>query len=412
MKKTIILFIGVCLICLGILNENKKENNELYNADVINKEKNTLSMMLETEFNSGKYEETTGSLWPAEGYLFNSTLSKCKNGSSLSWDNDKKQVIFEGNTKDDCYLYFDVVISLADYVKQLYTGTQGENNLYLHDNTLTNGANDGSYRYAGSSETTNNFVCFGYDSKDGSCPTDSLYRIIGVFDSWVKLIKWDYAKRDLLGSNGDKVGIYLYSDGEGTSKGNNSQEEIGAYYWNNSSGGNYWSYSKLNYVNLNTNYLNNIGSKWSEKIANHTWIVGGNTWENLEDVSVSILYKNEIINPAIDTTYESKVGLMYVSDYGYAAAPSAWTTTLYDYDSSSITGINWMYMGLNEWFITRCSNNNSWAYRINAKGNIRIYYVCFYSGSSTYAIRPTFYLNSNVTYVSGSGTKTEPILIK
>ena len=38
---------------------------------------------------------------------------------------------------------------LADYVKSLYTGTQGENSIYYHDANLTNGAGDNSYRYAG-----------------------------------------------------------------------------------------------------------------------------------------------------------------------------------------------------------------------------------------------------------------------
>ena len=66
-----------------------------------------------------------------------------------------------------------------------------------------NGAGDNSYRYAGSSDTTYNFVCFGYDSTDGTCPTDNLYRIIGVFGDQVKLIKYDYANSNLLGTDGD-----------------------------------------------------------------------------------------------------------------------------------------------------------------------------------------------------------------
>ena len=412
MKKTIILFIGVCLICLGILNENKKENNELYNADVINKEKNTLSMMLETEFNSGKYEETTGSSWPAEGYLFNSTLSKCKNGSSLSWDNDKKQVIFEGNTKDDCYVYFDKEpLYLYKYIKKLYTGVQGENNLYYHNSSLTNGAGDYSYRYAGSSDTTNNFVCFGYDSKDGSCPTDNLYRIIGVFENQVKLIKYDYALSALLGTDGCAAMPYSKTDNVGVSKGENTN--IYAYHWYTSYlPSNDWQGSCLNETNLKTNFLNNIGDKWANMIYINNWKIGGNYRSNIYRIP-SVVYESEILSSR--TTYDAKVGLMYISDYGFAAAPTAWNTLLYnkstndDYSNSDIISVNWMYMGLMEWTITPSIDTNIGVFSIMPYGHIN---GDRNSYKNHFAIRPTFYLNPNVTYVSGSGKKTEPILIK
>ena len=70
--------------------------------------------------------------------------------------------------------------------------------MYLHDSTLPNGAEDNSYRFAGSNESVNNFVCFGTD--DSVCPYDNLYRIIGVFNNQVKLIKWDFANSNLLGA--------------------------------------------------------------------------------------------------------------------------------------------------------------------------------------------------------------------
>ena len=142
---------------------SKKDNDDVF-YELDNKTSdNMLSMMLETSAGSGEYQKTSASTWPTEGYVFNELLSKCEKGSSLSWDYDKKQVIFEGNSKDDCYIYFDKSIPLSNYVISQYTKIQGENNLYFHDSNLENGAKDGSYRYVGSSETTNNFVCFGYD---------------------------------------------------------------------------------------------------------------------------------------------------------------------------------------------------------------------------------------------------------
>ena len=86
-------------------------------------------------------------------------------------------------------------------------------NIYHHTSSLANGAGDNSYRYAGASESVNNFVCFG--STTNPCPTDNLYRIIGVFDEnyhgvtgkqLVKLIKYDYANSNLLGTDGDYYG--------------------------------------------------------------------------------------------------------------------------------------------------------------------------------------------------------------
>ena len=307
--------------------------------------------------------------------------------------------------------------TLSDCVKLQYTGTQGENNLYLHDSTLKNGAGDGSYRYAGSSDTTNNFVCFGYDSTDGSCPDDYLYRMIGSFDDQVKLIKYDYAKASLLGTDGDYNYTYVDYEKEvnetyGTNKGTNSKSEIGTYSWNNSAGDsstNLWSDSRLNKVNLNTNYLNNIGEKWSSKIANHTWKVGGNTWNKIGDMSASGAYQNEIVSPATNLTYAAKVGLMYVSDYGYAAASSAWTTSLTDYEDSTVLEANWMYMGLMEKTLTpepQVYSSASTLY-LNFMGGIDSEDV-----KSTEAIRPVIYLDKTVRYSNGEGTISAPILIK
>ena len=292
--------------------------------------------------------------------------------------------------------------TLAEYIISQYTGTQGDNNIYYHDETLENGAEDNSYRYAGSSETTNNFVCFGYDSTDGSCPTDNLYRIIGVFDNEVKLIKYDYANSNLLGTDGDYSGSLTpdasYYKGSLTS--------IDNYFWNNDTRTNVWSESRLNTTNLNTNYLNNIGTSWSNKIVTHQWKVGGNTWENMGEVVVSTAYTNEITSPATNTTYEAKVGLMYASDYGYAAAPSAWTTELHSYISSLIKNVDWMYMGLEEWTISPNSSDHGYVFYLNYTGYLSDYDVTYGNG-----LRPILYMKSTVKKIGGDGTMSKPILI-
>ena len=299
-------------------------------------------------------------------------------------------------------------VFLADYVKSLYTGTQGENSIYYHDSSLTNGAGDSSYRYSGANP--NNYVCFG--SNESTCPTDNLYRIIGVFGNQVKLIKYDYATSALLGTDGD----YANTGTPNASYYKGSLTTINTYYWNNSTKKNTWSESLLNKTNLNTNFINNIGTEWANKIATTTWKVGGNTYANISQVVPSVAYQNEIVNPVTTNTtdnateYSAKIGLMYVSDYGFGADPSAWTTTLYNYDGSvngsTIRSLNWMHMGYYDWTISRRADYSNRAFFVGSDGDVGYGYV-YGSG----AVRPSFNLESSITYVSGSGSASDPMVI-
>ena len=143
-------------------------------------------------------------------------------------------------------------------------------------------------------------------------------------------------------------------------------------------------------------------------IENTTWKVGENTYVNIVEVVPATAYQNEILNlTESKTEYTAKVGLMYASDYKFAAAPSAWTTTLNKYNSSSITSVNWMYMGLNEWTITRQSNENYIVFYLNDGGNLS-----FNNTDGVFAIRPTFYILPSVTYSSGTGTQSNPIRLE
>ena len=412
----IVFGIGVGVTLLYMNNKYKVYEEE--EPKQIKKHVDTISMMLETEAGSGNYEMTTASSWPTDGYVFNATLSKCENGGELSWDDTNKRVLMSGNVSDKCYVYFDVIqVLLADYVKSLYTGTQGENGIYYHDATLTNGAGDNSYRYSGADP--NNYVCFGTNTTP--CPTDNLYRMIGVFGDQVKLVKYDYANSNLLGTNGDYsgTGTYLKSN-YSTYKG--SLTTINRYYWNDSTSTNTWSESLLNKTNLNTNFITNIGTEWANKIATTTWKVGGNTDANIYSKTPSVAYQNEVVNPVTTNTtdntteYTAKIGLMYVSDYGFAADPSAWTTTLDNYDSSSVTAVNWMYLGLYEWTISRRAAVSNSAFFVANGGFVHfndVYHNDLLPGrvSDGFGVRPSFNLESSITYVSGDGTQNSPIII-
>ena len=262
-------------------------------------------------------------------------------------------------------------------------------------------------------DNVKNFVCFGTNTTP--CPTDNLYRIIGVFGNNVKLIKWDYAKSSLLGTDGDFSEEYssYFSGEQGENPTSNS-----LYYWNNSTQTNTWSESNLNKINLNQNFVNNIGTEWAAKIAETTWKVGGNTWANIAGATPSVAYQNEVVNPVTTNTsdgakeYTAKIGLMYVSDYYYAAGQSAWT--LVGYNSSDATkdyrfstGENWLYGGGWDWTISRIADYSDYAFLVGGGGSVGNDGVYGSRG-----VRPSFNLESTVKYVSGSGSMSDPVRVK
>ena len=364
----------------GKVIENSKDSS------IINS--NTISMMYETESGSGEYQAATESSWLQEGYVFNEELSSCENGSKLTWNEDTKQILLEANVSDKCYVYFDVYVepTLSErcdgktlsscIVDELYT-EDGENDLYYHDGVgsyenADQEAGDNSYRFAGANP--NNFVCFGTD--DTTCSNDNLYRIIGVFDSQVKLIK---------------------------------NASIGSYPWA-SSGDNTWNSSTKPSIRniLNTTYLNGLGSTWVNKIAIHNWKVGGVKYDYSFSYTVKQYYDLEVGSSSSSITDNMKIGLMYASDYGYAASNNYWTTALSSYPAASSS--NWMFASIYEWTISGDINNSLNALYLTPGGGVSSSMSNRVSFPSN--VRPCFYLESSVKYNGGSGTQSDPFRIK
>ena len=245
-------------------------------------------------------------------------------------------------------------------------------NIYHHTSSLANGAGDNSYRYAGASDSVNNYICLGSD--ETTCPEANLFRIIGVFGDKTKVIR---AK-----SVGDKE-------------------------WNTSAD-NTWSSSSLN-TYLNGTYLTSLGTI-AEKIATTTWKVGGGSWSNIGVSVPKTAYQYEVGSNASSTPYDAKIGLMYVSDYYYSASPSAWTLigssndATKDYRAAKTT--NWLYLGSYEWTISRLSDRTTSAFFVFSTGR-----VDYNTVASSCASRPVFNLLSSVKYVSGSGSMSDPVRI-
>ena len=311
--------------------------------------------------------------------------------------------------------------NLSTKSKPSYTG------LYHHDSNLTNGAGDNSYRFAGTDP--NNYVCFGSD--DTTCPTENLYRIIGVIDGKVKLIHAYGATTTMLGT--DEGYVKTYQEAWSNSlelaqsfyKGKEDFTKIGSYKWNKT-GDNTWSTSTTNTINLNNNfltYLDSKNTKWKTMIADTTWYVGGMTYDNGAKSNAKTAYNYEVgANKDATTTVTSKIGLMYVSEYYYGATPDYWMLPGYDEnghpnedqtawigeDYSKAYNNNWMSTGLVEWTLSRVSDASDFAFTVGVDGSVDWYSVDFSYG---FAVRPSFSLSSSIKFTSGEGTAVNPIRI-
>ena len=405
MKKNMKLFIALAIILLitngfTFVISSKKNNFYEESTDNIKKriiQENTLSMMLETEAGSGNYEMTTASSWPTDGYVFNTTLSKCENGGELSWDDENKRVVMSGNVSDKCYVYFDKVLTLATYVKSLYTGTQGDNNIYYHDSTLANGAGDNSYRYAGASETTNNYVCFG--STESPCPTDNLYRIIGVFNGKVKLVKYN----DIGTFDTSKYDATSFADTEAYNALNSTFIDTFDIRWKNMISTENWisgivsssSVSKLNFKNNNTNVKFLAESATSPLTIN--WYTAKNWY---------------IVESGAEHKLSMKIGTISISELRYAMNSSNWNL-------STLDNTSWLYYNKNEaFYLFECFTDNTisdtMGYYMTTDGILYAYIsptkISPLEYITTY-VRPSFYLVSSVLYKSGIGTSYDAIYI-
>ena len=137
-----------------------------------------------------------------------------------------------------------------------------------------------------------------------------------------------------------------------------------------------------------------------------TWKLGGTSTVSLTVLEFYEYERGTTVYSGNVTEWVGEIGLMYPSDYGYAANPDAWATDLYDYDNSTITANNWMYMGLSEWTIIPYSSSSRYVFNAFYYGILH-----YHAASLGYAARPVFYLKSNVALQGGSGTSSDPFIL-
>ena len=287
------------------------------------------------------------------------------------------------------------------------------------------------YRYYGPSP--NNYICL--DMEGGSsCPDRSLYRIIGsIYEELdgtnrIKVIKstpltdgttsgfsWDYKVNN--GSvDYDNIWATITSGNYSNSLTSGSQlmKLLNSGAWWNGTSGSYYNGSKTA-TNVNfTNYK--LSDKAKSYITTSRYYLGG--CNTSEGVTTNQFYAYERGTTRYDANrplyWDGMVGLMYPSDYGYAAGNTCVTgTDPYNYDGGC-KNKDWLWMTTSsdyykgyEWIMSPNSGSSYKAFSVASSGYVIDDGLVHVANS----VRPVFYLKSDVSITDGEGTSTNPYIL-
>ena len=311
--------------------------------------------------------------------------------------------------------------SFAGYITELYdnsTKTPVTNNSITYQYDTTNNLmkdTAGNIRYYGASP--NNYIYFNCDSYPST--NCELWRIIGVFDGKVKLIRNESIGEYSWDTSATGYGVNEWSQSDLMKLLNPSHESEsvgGSLYYNNKSG---TCYNNLNNATTSCNFTS-TGIKndtTRNMIAETTWNLGG--W-NSSDIFSNEMYEKErgtttVSNPRDGitraTTWTGKIALPYPSDYGYATDLSKCSQTLYNYDSNTDSyacrSNDWMYSIFKtnsyNWLLTPLSGVAYGAFGVSSAGPVRSYSVYY-----AFGVAPVLYLGSDQDIVAGDGSQSKP----
>ena len=300
----------------------------------------------------------------------------------------------------------------AKYITNLYTSaektTVTNNNITYNYDTTNYLMKDigGNIRYYGASP--NNYIYFNCsDYSNQSSSTCETWRIIGVFDGKVKLIRnesigaysWDNKDIDSTWETASLMKLL--------NPGYESETVGGSLYYNSGSGNCYSGQRKATTAcNFTSSGLKNDITK--NVIAKQDWNIGP-TYQKY----VNVEYENEVKN-----TFKAYIGLPNVSDYGYATNLNLCSAELVNYSNSECKNNNWMfYMATGSkklaYFINYASNSGLGGLAINALtegGNVEIFDNDINDTIPTTSsdIFPTVYLSNLVSITDGTGTSSNP----
>lgn len=390
-NKIIFILCSIFVFSFGVLFLSSNINDDVLTNEIKrdNKPRTTLSMNFETGSGTAVYQEATDKNWPTSGYTFNTELSKCENGSEISWDDTNKKVIISGVKNDKCYVYFN---------KEPIPASE----TLISKNEMIN---ENGYRYEG--QNPNNYVEF----------NDELWRIIGVFDvensdtkkieSLVKLIRNEsigYLRFDTGGEWGSSV--WTISDIKAILNGQYYNGENINYTYRNASNSQIASDPT---VSITGKSINDTARAMIQSI---NWKLGGLIDDGFTaKFTAEQFYTAERGTAVYDdrlADWDGMISLMYASDYGYAVDESSCprTITLYDYsETSACYEKNWLYTVESQMLLTPCASAADGIYDVNVNK------VWVNSPVNPRQVRPTLYLKSSIEIVGGSGTETDPYRI-
>ena len=223
----------------------------------------------------------------------------------------------------------------------------------------------GNIRYYGANP--NNYVSF----------NNELWRIIGVIDGKIKIIR------------NDSIGNYAWA-----SNGRNN--------WNNASLKSY----------LNGDYYNSINGTYKNMISEETYYLGGATGSNIPTFTASGYYNAERDSSQVysgnPTSTTQHIGVMYPSDYGYAAGSICLSTALYNY-STTCKNSDYLFSGEYEWLQAPFARDSNHAAILSSAG--KVYGDGVLNNSSYHAVRPVIYLKVETQITGGDGSQSSPFTI-
>ena len=159
----------------------------------------------------------------------------------------------------------------------------------------------------------------------------------------------------------------------------------------------------------NTFANNGLTEKAKSYITTSRYYLGG--YNNSNGVMTNQFYAYERGTTRYDTSrplyWDGNVGLMYPSDYGYAAGNTCVTNTdFYNYDGGCYQN-DWLFNSKDEWLLSPHSGGSINAFSLFSSGFVGLNYNVGYPRS----VRPVFYLKSSASISDGDGTESNPYLL-